>query len=268
MDPEDANTPTTRLLTLLNVSALKSKKHPREDPYPREKLNKRRCLNFAPTGQVPEPDPSEPQKEAIFQPGDDLDAAEEIDESQNDQNDPACEPLHGSVLKKPNECMSPQVPNPYDQHFGPNPEVLTERSRKGVDQNHWKPHRERIGKLNAIVSVLRDVSVLPQKKRAKKTAVRVLFKIFSNACNIHHDRFWNVYSILSRLAKLNNQQVLSPRFSCYSSPYIGVEYTWIQDDLLSVLSAHLDIYHTSVTLEHHQCIREVITLHALDHVTK
>lgn len=179
MDPEDANSPTTRLLTLLNVSALKSRKRPREDPYPREKLNKRKCLNSAPAGQLAEPDPSQLQNETIFQPGDDLDAAEEIDESHGDQNDPACEPLpHGSVSKKLNECVSPQAHNPYDQHFGPNPEILTERNRTVADQKHWKSHRERIGKLNAIVSVLPEVSVPPRKKRPKKTAVRVSFIYF------------------------------------------------------------------------------------------
>lgn len=50
MDSEDANTPTTRLLTLLNVSALKSKRHcrPSENPSLQPKLNKRRkSIKFA-----------------------------------------------------------------------------------------------------------------------------------------------------------------------------------------------------------------------------
>lgn len=43
MDAEDANSPTTKLLTLLNVSALKSRKRAQvtEDPHTNEKLNKR-----------------------------------------------------------------------------------------------------------------------------------------------------------------------------------------------------------------------------------
>lgn len=86
MDPEDANTPTTRLLTLLNVSALKSRKHPSEDSYPREKLNKRKSTDDRPR---PEPESSELQDE---QPGDDLDAAEEeIDDYKGDQSDLECE---------------------------------------------------------------------------------------------------------------------------------------------------------------------------------
>lgn len=89
MDPEDANTPTTRLLTLLNVSALKSRKRPGEDSYyPREKLNKRRSVNSI-DGSRPEPESSELQSEAVLQPDDDLDAAEqEVDE---DRDDLACE---------------------------------------------------------------------------------------------------------------------------------------------------------------------------------
>jgi hypothetical protein len=49
MDPgEDVSTPTTRLLTLLNVSALKSRKRTRdEDPPAHEKLNKRKTVKLA-----------------------------------------------------------------------------------------------------------------------------------------------------------------------------------------------------------------------------
>jgi len=44
---EDVNTPTTRLLTLLNVSALKSRKRIREDSPAPEKLNKRKTVKIA-----------------------------------------------------------------------------------------------------------------------------------------------------------------------------------------------------------------------------
>lgn len=45
---ENVNTPTTRLLTLLNVSALKSKKRTcDEDLLPFEKLNKRKTVKLA-----------------------------------------------------------------------------------------------------------------------------------------------------------------------------------------------------------------------------
>lgn len=91
MDLEDANSPTTRLLTLLNVSALKSKKRPAEDPCPREKLNKRKHVNSTAADSLQsEPDPSVPQNETTFQSSDDLDAEQEVGEYQSDQNGTAC----------------------------------------------------------------------------------------------------------------------------------------------------------------------------------
>lgn len=174
MDAEDENTPTTRLLTLLNVSALKSRNRPSETPYPREKLNKRRHLNSTTDGPRPEP-PSEPQ---VYQPGDDLDVDEqEIDEYQGDQSDLAGKPLPTALSTQLSQSASPQVHNPYDQHFGSSPEILTEHSRMAVDQKRWKTRREKIGKLHAVASVLPETSV-PQKKRAKKSAVRSMSHIF------------------------------------------------------------------------------------------
>jgi len=42
----------------------------------------------------------------------------------------------------------------------------------------------------------------------------------------------------------------------------------MQNDLLSILSTHLDLYHPALSLDDHERIREVIALHALDHITK
>lgn len=98
MDPEDANAPTTRLLTLLNVSALKSRKRPVADSYPREKLNKRRCHNSAAVTQRPEREPSELADEATLE---DPDVDEQdSDDNQGDQNNPACEPLPVALLRE------------------------------------------------------------------------------------------------------------------------------------------------------------------------
>lgn len=52
MDVDDWNSPTTKLLTLLNVSAAKSSKRKFSDhqgsPTPKQKLNKRRVENLGP----------------------------------------------------------------------------------------------------------------------------------------------------------------------------------------------------------------------------
>lgn len=146
---------------------------------------------------------------------------------------------------------------------------MTECSRTAADQKHWKSHRERIGKLNAVASVLPEMSMPPPKKRVKKTAVRSLLHILSQI----HVIFIMTGSGTSAQSFRGSSghptsRYYHPGFLSITLFYFKTEHTQIQDDLLSVLSAHLDLYHTFVTLEHHQCIREVITLHALDHVTK
>lgn len=67
LDLEDDNNTTTRLLTLLNVSALKSSKSQRTEsiePTPRVKLNKRRSVELdkaESTSPIPEEDGAKPQ---------------------------------------------------------------------------------------------------------------------------------------------------------------------------------------------------------------
>lgn len=57
---------------------------------------------------------------------------------------------------------------------------------------------------------------------------------------------------------------------CYDADvvlYVS-EQSQAQDDLLSILSAYLDLYHPALSLGDHGSTREVIALHALDHITK
>lgn len=46
------------------------------------------------------------------------------------------------------------------------------------------------------------------------------------------------------------------------------EVVELQNDLLSMLSSHRDLYITRIPLDAHQSIRETISLHALNHITK
>jgi U3 small nucleolar RNA-associated protein 25 len=69
-DVDDWNSPTTKLLTLLNVSAAKSSKRKFSDrqssPTPKQKLNKRRVETLAPGNddmETTEPEIEEPEKE-------------------------------------------------------------------------------------------------------------------------------------------------------------------------------------------------------------
>ncbi|KAL4074091.1 hypothetical protein V8B97DRAFT_1938099 [Scleroderma yunnanense] len=209
MDPEDANSPTTKLLTLLNVSALKSRKRAQvtEDPHTHEKLNKRRkSIKFA-EDDTPESTTTPAENRAT----DEMHLTDKIADA-----DPADAFL------------------PYEQHFGINPVVLTERSRSSVDQRHWKATRQKIGTLTVVASVPENMPVPVSDLLAKKT------------------------SILERLrTSFEEHQAKQPE-----------ERSRFQKDLLSILSAHFDLYHPATSLEHHRYIREVIALHAIDHVTK
>ncbi|KIM69268.1 hypothetical protein SCLCIDRAFT_1208697 [Scleroderma citrinum Foug A] len=214
MDPEDANSPTTKLLTLLNVSALKNRKRARvtEDPHRNEKLNKRRkSIKFA-ADDTPEP---------ILQ-----------DTTNTPENGAAADGVHladETVDADPADAFLP-----YEQQFGMNPTVLTERSRTSVNQHHCKTTRQKVGSLTVIASIPENQSVPVPDLLAKRTA------------------------ILERLrTPFEKRQAKLPQ-----------ETSRIQNDLLSILSAHLDLYHPATSLEHHRHIREVITLHTIDHVTK
>ncbi|KAH7888881.1 DUF1253-domain-containing protein [Phlebopus sp. FC_14] len=217
LDPEDTSTPTTRLLTLLNVSALKSRKRAfeDEDAYLQEKLNKRKSIKLAAEPEL-DASPSFPPDKTNLPEELDVDADDTADADDAEQTDPA------DVLAT------------YEQHFGPNPVVLTESNRASVDKRHWKTTREKIGKLTVAASFLRDGNALFPKKSSKKLAILERLRVPFEA----------------RQAKQTPEQ------------------NQIQTDLLSILSAHLDVYHPAISLDHYQCMREAIALHTLDHITK
>ncbi|KIJ18605.1 hypothetical protein PAXINDRAFT_110079 [Paxillus involutus ATCC 200175] len=103
-----------------------------------------------------------------------------------------------------------------------------------VDQRNWESKREKIGKITAVVNLFPEEHTSLSKKLAKKTA------------------------ILERLrTPFEARQAKQP-----------ADENQVQNDLLSILSAHLDLYHPAISLKHHQCIREAIALHTLDHITK
>ena len=88
LDLEDDNNTTTRLLTLLNVSALKSSKRQRTEsiePTPRVKLNKRRSVELdkaESASPTPEEDGAKPQSSSpdITGAEDTAAAAEDIED--------------------------------------------------------------------------------------------------------------------------------------------------------------------------------------------
>lgn len=167
MDPEDANSPTTKLLTLLNVSALKNRKRARvtEDPHRNEKLNKRRkSIKFA-ADDTPEPilqdTTNTPENGAA------ADGVHSADETVDADPAGLQHLAYNALVNVP--CVDAFLP--YEQQFGMNPTVLTERSRTSVNQHHWKTTRQKVGSLTVIASIPENQSVPVPDLLAKKTAV-------------------------------------------------------------------------------------------------
>jgi len=168
MDPEDANSPTTKLLTLLNVSALKNRKRARvtEGPHTNEKLNKRRkSIKFA-ADDTPEPllqDTTNPPAKT----GTATDAVDLTDGTVDADPAGSQHLAYTTLVNVP--CVDALLP--YEKQFGINPTVLTEQSRTSVDQHHWKTTRQKVGALTVIASIPENQSVPVPDLLAKKTAV-------------------------------------------------------------------------------------------------
>jgi U3 small nucleolar RNA-associated protein 25 len=104
---DDGNSVTTRLLTLLNVSAVKASKRKRtcnEFSLPTEKLNKRRPVLTTVVVNTPNLDS-----------GDTMQVVEK--ESANDENDPggAFSPVLSATGA---QFTLEEVLDPYEEHFG------------------------------------------------------------------------------------------------------------------------------------------------------
>ncbi|KAF8196605.1 digestive organ expansion factor [Pholiota molesta] len=136
---DDGNNVTTKLLTLLNVSATKisKRKLPHDDFIPSEKLNKRKAIAFAEVHVEKEKDEArmEVDKDIVVPSA----GAEEEDK----------EEIADVVMEEPTASN-----DLYENHFGVNPSCLSESSRTAVESRSWSNTREKVGKLgSAIVSI-------------------------------------------------------------------------------------------------------------------
>lgn len=90
LDLDEDNNATTRLLTLLNVSALKNSKRKRTDsiePTPRVKLNKRRSVQLDPTASssvVSKGDEERPEMSSSSDPAE-VGVISAIEDNEDDQ---------------------------------------------------------------------------------------------------------------------------------------------------------------------------------------
>ncbi|OCH93789.1 digestive organ expansion factor [Obba rivulosa] len=216
MAVDDKNATTTRLLTLLNVSATKSlkRKLASEEPQRAEKLNKRRSLQFLPV------DEDEPAKSAS-QP----DAEQDGEGPENQENDQEAEDGADDEVQDSTDS--------YEAHFGAHSAVLTPSAREAVDRRAWTTFREKCGRLGTLMQVLPEGSSSTEWRKDRQKIPDKLREPFDG-----------------RQAKL-------PR-----------ELAEMQNDLLAMLSSQRDVYITRTTLDTHASMREAITLHALNHVTK
>ncbi|KAF7321881.1 DUF1253-domain-containing protein [Mycena kentingensis (nom. inval.)] len=197
----DSSATTTKLLTLLNVSATKANKRKWEavDDLPKKKLNARISARFDAEEEAP------PVTEIVV--------PEEVDEPVEDAEE------------------EEGTDDPYEAHFGRVPTALSESSRTSVDQKSWSTSRKTLGPLGSAVELV------PEGYRAGPSSGK---------------------AILERLEKpFRARQGKQSR-----------ALTDLQNELLSALSSNRDIYMPSVCWDNKKCMREAISLHALNHVTK
>ncbi|KAF8624645.1 hypothetical protein AX15_005796 [Amanita polypyramis BW_CC] len=206
---EDDNSVTTRLLTLLNVSATKIGKRKRlyeEYDEPHEKLNKRKSIRFAPSKQNI---PDAPVVTEVVVNGDKKEAEKSTVEEENDD-----------------------TKGLYERHFGVKPVALTELSRSAVDKKAWTISKEQYGKLGSVLVELPEGVHDVDTKHAIKNDVTDKLK--------------------APFIADQNKQLADQN-----------EY---QNDILSALSTRRDLYLSSLALDARKRTREVVALHALNHV--
>ncbi|KAI0675384.1 digestive organ expansion factor [Trametes maxima] len=132
---DDSSSTTTRLLTLLNVSATKAGKRKRtfiEETRPTEKLNKKRAVQITAPEESPEHTSKEPE-----------DVMDEGVQPQTEQEE-------GAPGGEAEDELGTEV-DPYEAHFGLHPAVLTEGAREAVDRRAWTQQRGKMGRLGGVV---------------------------------------------------------------------------------------------------------------------
>ncbi|KAI0313919.1 digestive organ expansion factor [Amylostereum chailletii] len=140
---DDPNSPTTRLLTLLNVSAARSTKRKRifeDEPSPSRKLNQRRQkkgISFA-----------EDEESRVAQLS--------LEDGQLSQND-VSQPIENAAIDEAEESPDEDTPevadvqDPYEQYFGVKPAPLVDTAREAVEKGTWSSSTASRGKLGMVV---------------------------------------------------------------------------------------------------------------------
>lgn len=148
---DDGNSTTTRLITLLNISAVKTgkRKCTFDGPVPVRKLNQRKSVLFADASN----DAEEPVS-AIETEGSEIAEVEQKDATEENESQGALI-LYCILFKITDENLT-AILESYERHFGMNPVVLTQSSREAVDRRAWALSKEKLGKLGSIAVVSPD----------------------------------------------------------------------------------------------------------------
>ncbi|KAI0745922.1 digestive organ expansion factor [Earliella scabrosa] len=128
---DDSSSTTTRLLTLLNVSATKAGKRKRtyEESKPVEKLNKKRTVQIAPPEDSDKtPEPVDSLENDVVRMQEDVEERADVEEDDTEN-----------------------AADPYELHFGLTPSVLTATARDAADRREWTTNRTKCGKLGSVV---------------------------------------------------------------------------------------------------------------------
>ncbi|KAF9028435.1 digestive organ expansion factor [Hymenopellis radicata] len=199
------NTSTTRLLTLLNVSATKyGRRKWSLSQGPAPKLNRRKSVSI--TTDTPEPAPMDVEM----------------------QEEPPV-PVNNTEAQ-----VEDSASDPYETHFGCTPSCLSESSRTAVDDRQWKSTKASRPKLGQCLEFVPEGSSSAGPSQSK------------------------AHGVLERL-----HTPFKERQNKSSSKHAP-----LQNDLLEVLSQYPDVYMPSSPWESKRAVRETVSLHALNHVTK
>ncbi|KAH9033260.1 digestive organ expansion factor [Lactarius pseudohatsudake] len=216
MDSDDWNSPTTKLLTLLNVSAAKSlkRKCANQQISHLHKPDKRRVLDhISPNSALGEAnaDGTVQAVDSIGEQKDDADA--EVNE--------ATEP-------------SDTEESTYEQHFGPAPLFLNQSAIESVNKCLWSTSASTFPKIGPVA--ISKVTGLPGPEKIKAGSSHVLERL---------------------RVPFEKRQARLP-----------ADLRLLQDEILSILTSHRDLYHTCTPRDATLVIRESISLHLLDHITR
>ncbi|KAI0302707.1 digestive organ expansion factor [Russula brevipes] len=216
MEQNDWNSPTTKLLTLLNVSAAKTLKRKSLDHQgsPSQKLNKRRALDR-------------------ISPNSTVEATPDVEITVREE-EVGREDGPGHVTADATVDLLDTEESTYEQHFGAASSLLSQSAIESVNKKVWSTSNSSFPKLGSVAISQAAGSPSLEKRKAGSS------------------------QILQRLrAPFAKRQASLPR-----------DLRLLQDEILSILASHRDLYHTHTAQDTAAAIRDSISLHILDHVTR